>query len=381
VKNPDAIVIGAGVVGAACALELSRAGMKVLVLDRGSIASGTTGSGEGNILVSDKEVGPELDLALRSRNKWFEIADEIGNEFELEPKGGIVVAKSNQGLSSLKILVEAQKHAGVIADEVDREELHDLEPYLSHEFESGILYSQDAQCQPMMAAAQMLKWAKNRGAHLEVGAKVISIESDSQGVSSVFTEKETYYSRIVINAAGTWAGEIAALAGSKLPISPRKGFILVTHPAPNVVRHKVYDADYVANVASGEADLQSSAVVEGTRSGTILIGASRERVGFDSSLNISVLRILAAQAIEIFPVLAQIPLLRAYHGFRPYAPDHVPVIGEDARLKGLWHCAGHEGAGIGLAPASADIIAAQILGNSTFMDATPFSPRRFELVK
>ena len=66
---------------------------------------------------------------------------------------------------------------------------------------------------------------------------------------------------------------------------PRRGFILVTSPAPKIINHKVYDADYVANVASGEADLQSSAVVEGTASGTILIGASRERVGFKNDLN------------------------------------------------------------------------------------------------
>jgi glycine/D-amino acid oxidase-like deaminating enzyme len=156
---------------------------------------------------------------------------------------------------------------------------------------------------------------------------------------------------------------------------------LVTHPAPNFVRHKVYDADYVSNVASGDADLQSSAVVESTRSGTILIGASRERVGFDSALNISILRVLAAQAIALFPILAQVQLLRAYHGFRPYAPDHLPVIGEDANVNGLWHSAGHEGAGIGLAPASAELIVAQILGKTPFMDPTSFSPQRFSVSK
>jgi glycine/D-amino acid oxidase-like deaminating enzyme len=181
----------------------------------------------------------------------------------------------------------------------------------------------------------------------------------------------------VINAAGTWSGHVAELAGSYLPIAPRRGFILVTAPAPQIIYHKVYDADYVANVASDDSELQTSAVVEGTKSGTILIGASRERVGFNTEIDFSVLRILARQAIALFPILEQIQLLRAYRGFRPYAPDHLPVIGEDPTVKGLWHNAGHEGAGIGLAPGSAELLSAGILGKTSFMDSTPFSPARF----
>jgi len=93
-KNPDAIVIGAGLVGACTALSLVNAGLRVLVLDRGPVASGTTGAGEGNILVSDKEPSAELTLALRSRDAWFEINTDIGGGFELEDKGGVVVSRS-----------------------------------------------------------------------------------------------------------------------------------------------------------------------------------------------------------------------------------------------------------------------------------------------
>ena len=375
--HPEVIVIGAGVIGAACALELAKSGLKVLVIDRGAIASGTTGAGEGNILVSDKEIGPELTLALRSREKWFEISEEIGGGFELEAKGGIVVAKTSAGSAELRSLTLRQSMAGVQAEALDSSALRKAEPYLSPQFENGFYYSQDAQCQPMLAAALMLRRMRSLGGEVLSHTKVIAIETDAKGVQSVVTAGKTFPCRTVVNAGGTWAGEIAALAGAKLPISPRRGFILVTQAAPKLVRHKVYDAGYVSNVASGEEGLQSSAVVESTQSGTILIGASRERIGFDRSLNISILRTLAAQAIELFPVLAKMQLLRSYYGFRPYAPDHLPVIGEDPVINGLWHCAGHEGAGIGLAPGSAEIVASQIVDGSTFMDAVPFSPSRF----
>ena len=163
----------------------------------------------------------------------------------------------------------------------------------------------------------------------------------------------------------------------RLPIQPRRGFILVTEPLPPIVRHKVYAAEYVANVASDASDLQTSAVVEGTRAGTILIGASRERVGFDRTLALPVLRRLAAQAVALFPILAGVHAIRAYRGFRPYSPDHLPVIGPDPRVPGLVHACGHEGAGIGLAPATGDLVAAAVTGAATVVDAAPFRPERF----
>ena len=376
-KNPDAIVIGAGVVGACTALSLVNAGLKVLVIDRGPVASGTTGAGEGNILVSDKEPSAELTLAVRSRDAWFELNTDIGGGFELEPKGGVVVSRSEKGIANLKKLSQLQKSNGIEVVELDAAGIRKIEPLIAESVEYAVLYPGDAQCQPMLAAAQIMRAVRKRGGQFIQGENVKAINISSGRVVGLKTDKNNYSCPIIVNATGTWAGDIAKLAGSYLPIAPRRGFILVTVPAPELIFHKVYDADYVANIASGEADLQSSAVVEGTASGTILIGASRERVGFKSEFEIPILRQLARQAISVFPILKEVQLLRAYRGFRPYAPDHLPVIGEDGNISGLWHAAGHEGAGIVLAPATAELITAEILGKTPFMDPTPFSPKRF----
>ena len=377
-KHPDAIVIGAGIVGASCALSLTNAGLKVLVIDRGAVSSGTTGAGEGNILVSDKDPGPELTLALRSRDLWFEMQADVGDFFELEAKGGVVVARGDN--SELLKLAEHQRAHGVDARVVDGSDLRDLEPFLDPSFSSGVFYPQDAQCQPMLAAAHVIRTVVARGGAFVSNAKVTKVLVQDKKIRGVETTQGEFLAPILVNATGTWAGEIAKMAGSELPIAPRRGFILVTEPTKKYVFHKVYDSDYVANVASSDADLQTSTVVEGTRSGTILIGASRERVGFDGTMNIEILRRLAAQATSLFPVLRDVQLLRAYRGFRPYAPDHLPVVGEDSLVKGLWHSAGHEGAGIGLAPGSAALITDAILGRPSFMDGTPFSPARFAKV-
>ncbi|WP_223837653.1 NAD(P)/FAD-dependent oxidoreductase [Streptomyces venezuelae] len=373
--SPDVVIIGAGVVGAACAYYASRAGLSVAVVDRGPVAGGTTGAGEGNLLVSDKEAGPELDLALLSTKLWRELASALPPETEYEPKGGLVVAPDETTLKALRTFAEGQRAAGVTAVEIAAGSLHELEPHLAPGLAGGFHYPQDAQVQPAQAAARLLAAS---GAARYLGEEVTEILRDASGaVRGVRTPRRDLLAPAVVNAAGTWGGAVAALAGTELPVLPRRGFVLVTEPLPRVVRHKVYAADYIADVASGSAALQSSAVVEGTPAGPVLIGATRERVGFDRSPSTEALRRLAAQAAALFPVLADVRVLRSYHGFRPYLPDHLPAIGPDPRVPGLLHACGHEGAGIGLAPGTGVLIAAALTGAEPALDPAPFRPDRF----
>ncbi|MFI9274205.1 NAD(P)/FAD-dependent oxidoreductase [Kitasatospora sp. NPDC052896] len=374
----DVVVVGAGVVGAACAYYAARAGLSVAVVDRGPVAGGTTGAGEGNLLVSDKEPGPELALALFSARLWRELAEELPAAVEYEAKGGLVVAADHGRLTVLRRLATAQAAAGVTAAEVSAAGLRELEPHLAPGVAGGFHYPQDAQVQPALAAAHLLHAARRAGARVHLGERVDALVTGPGGaVRGVRTARRTLAAGAVVNAAGTWGGEIAALAGVTLPVLPRRGFVLVTEPLPRVVRHKVYAADYVADVASDSAGLQTSAVVEGTPSGPVLIGASRERVGFDPVLSVAVLARLAAQAAALFPVLADVRVLRAYRGFRPYLPDHLPAIGADARAPGLYHACGHEGAGIGLAPATGLLISRLLTGGQMELDLAPFRPERF----
>ena len=373
----DAIVIGAGAVGAACAYYLAEAGLSVTVVDRGSVASGTTGAGEGNILVSDKEPGPELELALLSGRLWRELEAEVAGPAELERKGGLVVAPDVAALDRLGALAAAQTSAGVQTEAVAGDRLHELEPELAGDLPGAILYPQDMQVQPMLAAAHLLAAARARGAQVRLGEPVIALRRSGDRVTGVVTDRGELSAGAVVNATGAWASATAALAGVHVPVLPRRGFILVTEPLGTVIRHKVYDAAYVADVASSAAGLETSAVVEATKSGTVLIGASRERVGFDAEISTPVLTRLARQAIRLFPVLGRVRALRAYRGFRPYCPDHLPVIGPDPRAPGLWHACGHEGAGIGLAPATGWLIARCATGATPGLSLAPFAPERF----
>ena len=375
----DVVVVGAGIVGAFCADRLSAAGLRVCVIDRGAVVSGTTGAGEGNILVSDKEPGPELDLALLSRRLWFDLLDELPEAVELDAKGGLIVSRTQDGLAALVAGADEQQAHGIDTLVVGADELASLEPHLAPGLAGGVHYPQDMQVQPMLAAAHLLRRARSQGADVRPHTELLTIERGPDGVvTGALTRGGLLGCRWVVNAAGTWGGEVAAMAGAPVPVLPRRGFILVTEPLrPGTVRHKVYGADYVANVASDSAGLETSPVVESTRSGTVLIGASRERVGFDRTTSYDVLGRLAAQATELFPVLRSVRAQRTYRGFRPYCPDHLPVIGLDSRADGLVHACGHEGAGIGLAPGTALLVTEAITGSPLSMPLDAFSPLRF----
>ncbi|PYI66903.1 FAD-dependent oxidoreductase [Arthrobacter livingstonensis] len=376
-RTVDVVVIGAGAVGAACAYFAARAGFRVAVVDRGSIAGGTSSACEGNILVSDKEAGPELGLAQYSQSLWRGELAEFGHLWEFESKGGLVVSAKPATQAKLARLAGRQREAGIDVELVDGPELVGLEPHLNPNMAGGAYYPQDAQVQPMLAAAHLLRLARGMRATVHPDTQVTGFTRTGGKVTGVVTGRGTISTDAVVNAAGTWGGAVAELAGAKVPVLPRKGYVMVTEPLPAMVRHKVYAAEYVDNVASSDAGLQTSPVVEGTNGGTILIGSSRERVGFDKSFNPRVLAEMAVKAIALFPFLADVKALRSYSGFRPYCPDHLPVIGPDRRTPGLWHACGHEGAGIGLSVGTGALIAASLGGGEPALDLAPFAPERF----
>lgn len=375
----DVVVVGSGLVGACCAYELASAGLSVVVADRGSLTGGTTASGEGNILVSDKPPGPELTLALRSVARWGELDAELETDIELEAKGGVVVATGDDG-SGLAELVTEHGTVGVQATMVGDDELHELEPELAEDLTVGAWYPQDHHVQPVLASSALLWRARQRGAELRRHTTVTGLELDAHGhVGRVHTDLGDLACRWVVNAAGPWSPEVARLAGAQLPVAPRRGHVLVSEPCPPMVHHKVYEASYVDTLTADEGEPQVSSVVESTRSGTLLIGSSREFVGFEERLDLGLVRRIARRAVRLYPRLAGVALMRAYAGFRPYVPDHLPIIGADDEVPGLVHATGHEGAGIGLAPATGELVRAVITQTSPPVDPAPFSPGRATL--
>jgi glycine/D-amino acid oxidase-like deaminating enzyme len=377
--DSDVVVIGAGIVGASCAHFLAEAGLRVCIVERGGVAGGTSGSGEGNILLSDKVPGPELEMARAGLALWAQLARDLPDDIEYEEKGAIVVAENEAQLLALRSTVAAVSADGVDARLLDAGDLHAAEPNLARDVAGAAYYPRDAQVQPMLAAAALVRSARRNGAILLVHADLQAVERDGDGaISGVRTTRGHVRTPRLVNAAGPWSPAVAALTGTELPIQPRKGHIVVTEPLPRLVYHKVFEAGYADTVASDEAALQVAAVVEDTRGGTILLGSSRQRVGFRPGVEVAVLRAMVQRAVRFFPILATVQALRAYVGYRAFAPDHLPIVGADSAVPGYYVNTGHEGAGIGLGPISGKLLTQLILGRSTEIDMTAFRPDRFD---
>lgn len=382
----DVIIVGAGIIGAACARTLASSGVAVRVVDRGTTAGGTSSACEGNLLVSDKGPGDELVLAQYAATLWrdavTDLGEQLGDRFpsvEFDPKGGLVVATTVAGAGSLLHFAAGQRAAGVDARVLDAYEALRLEPDLTPRIQAAVYYPEDAQVQPAIATEALMASARLHGAELLENTPVLGPLLDSSGsLVGVRTPAGALRGKVLV-AAGPWSGEVAGLLGVRLPVRPRRGELLVTTRMRHRIFHKVYDADYVGAVGSDDSELQTSSVVESTGSGTVLIGSSRQQVGFDSRFRVDVLREIAAKAVRLFPFLAEASVMRSYGGFRPFTPDHLPIIGEDPRTPGLWYATGHEGAGIGLSLATAEMVRDLMLGRPTRVDPAPYSAARASL--
>ena len=349
-------VVGAGIVGAATARALARRGVEVELFDAGEVSGGTTGLGEGNVLCSDKDAGPELELAVLGRAAYDEIEASYGERARIRRKGALVVHRSEAGLAAERARIERLRAAGVECELLGPAQARALEPGLG-ELLGATWVPGDLQCDPRAIARAM---AAEPGITLRTHTRV-----DDLGALRADH---------VVLAAGPWSAALARTAGLHLPLEPRKGQ-LVRLAGRMEIRHKVVDGSYLAAVAAAHAALQISTVVETTFDGHVLVGSSRERKGFDTSVDPAVTERMLQSARALMPGVAALRPEAAWAGLRPWLPDGLPALGRSAT--GLWVATGHEGAGIGLGPISGELLAAAISGETPLLDLAPFAPDRF----
>jgi glycine/D-amino acid oxidase-like deaminating enzyme len=352
------------------------------VVDRAFVASGSSGACEGNVLAWDKELERELPLALRSADLWQDLATKLPDDFEYDRKGSIVVAETEEELTASAERARVLAGLGVDGEVLDADALRREEPYAAHDLPGGVLYPGDAQLEPRLATAALVRAAVAHGATVTLDTPVEAVVREPSGRAiGVRTATELITADAVVVAAGVWTKPLLEACDLHVPVTPRKGQIVVLERSPVVFRRKLSEAGYAAAVESSDAALQIAMVVESTQSGTALLGSSRQHVGFDREIDISVAGAIAARAARFFPVLNQARALRVYAGLRPLTPDHIPIIGPFAEAPNLCVATGHEGAGIGLAPATGELVADWYTGAQTQVPLPWYSPDRFAPVE
>jgi glycine/D-amino acid oxidase-like deaminating enzyme len=378
VRPCEVAVVGAGIVGAATAWELQERGVDVVLLDRGEVSGATTGLGEGNVLCSDKDPGPELALTVAGLAIYDELDERLGEIARIRRKGALIVHRQADTWAAEPGRLTALAAAGVHGRLVDADELRSVEPELTGAVQGASFFPRDLQCAPRAIARALA--ADVRRVH--AGVAVQDIDLAAGRVAALRTSAGRLPCAAAVIAAGPWSGALAQAAGVALPLEPRKGQLVrlrAPRPDERFIRHKVVEAGYLASVTSAVAGLQVTTVLETTWEGDVLVGSSRERRGFDLGVDEAVSRAMLGRAVELMPGLSGLPFDGAWSGLRPWLPDHLPAIGPSGAVGGLWLATGHEGAGVALGPVTGRLVAQLYAGEEPAVDPAPFAPDRFLL--
>ncbi|MCI1721902.1 MAG: FAD-binding oxidoreductase [Lachnospiraceae bacterium] len=385
IKSADVVVIGSGVIGASVAYFNAKSGAKVILIDRGDMAEGTSSKSDGNILVCDKMPGFDAKFAKASQDMFGPLSKELDFDIQWHQRGSLYIVEDEEQYEIAAKFCKDMVACGLPMRMMDKYEIHQDERYLADDLYGGLETACDGSLYPIGLCYGYALGAKKMGAELLFHNPVTGIDRDGNGFL-VHSEQCDVAAKYVVDCAGVWSPVIGRMVGLEIPIQARQGQILVSEQTFRVARRKVHEfgymltkfgsSNYKRKVSERVERNGVAFVFEPTASNNFLIGSSRSFVGEDISNDIEVMQALAERAIRFFPVIRNIKVIRGYSGLRPFTPDHLPIV-SDTPVPGFYIAAGHEGDGIGLSAITGKSIADMIAGRPTFMDLSPVSYNRF----
>jgi glycine/D-amino acid oxidase-like deaminating enzyme/GNAT superfamily N-acetyltransferase len=389
----DVVIIGGGVSGAAIARELARRGVGVALVERGEIGSGTTGLGGGGIILQTKRPGPHLTLGLRSARLLRAMAPELG-AIGYAMRGALVLLPNAEATRTLEPFLATQRAAGLPVVVLNRAEVLELEPNLTGAY-AGATYLPpmadgitDAHVDPASLAQAYARAATEAGATIHTGTTVTAIRTTAGRVTSVVTDRGEITCGIVVNAAGVWAPDIAAMIGVAVPITPRRGQWLRTAPGDAPTIHRpileaayllaTFDPAYGTESPDPFLRMGGALTLMPRLDGSTFVGNSREFAGYDATPNSAMTGAILAHATAFMPSLASAPIATRGAGLRPATPDGLPILGPVEGVEGFFMAAGHEGDGVALSAITGQLIADAITTGAQ-TDLAPFLLSRFAI--
>lgn len=366
----DVVIVGAGIVGAACAAELAARGLRVTVLDARGIGGGATAAGMGHIVVMNDSPA-EFALSRYSRDLWLELAPQLRTRDAFARCGTLWVAADAEEFDAAR-----EMHAGFVAQDVpaqllDEHALYDCEPSLAAGMAGGLLIGHDSIVYAP-SAAQWLLTQSPGAARIDVRLHVQAVAVDAQHVT--LSNGERVGGAHIVVANGLQACELVR----GLPLQPKKGHLLITDRYPGFIRHQLLELGYIksAHHATGTSVAFNA---QPRPTGQLLIGSSRQFDTTDAAVEMPVLAQMLQRAARYLPALPTLNGIRAWTGFRAASPDGLPLIGPaGSTAPGVWLAVGHEGLGVTTSLGTARLLAAQITQTAAAIAVDPFLPARFE---
>jgi glycine/D-amino acid oxidase-like deaminating enzyme len=366
--NPayDVVIVGGGIVGAACADEFARRGMRVAIVDRDLIGGGATAAGMGHIVTMD-DSDAQFALTRYSQQLWQALRPELPGDVEYEQCGTIWVACDEEEMAEVERKRDYYGQREVPTEVVDSGAVGRREPNLRPGVAGGLLVTEDAVLYPPCAARFLIERAQQRGADLYLGCPVAQL---GQGRVEMADGVEIP-AKIVVNAAGACAATLTP----GIEIKKRKGHLAITDRYAGFLRHQLVELGYLKSAHSMGSD-SVAFNVQPRRTGQILIGSSRQFGADDGQVESAILARMLERAQQYMPGLAQMSVVRTWTGFRAATPDRLPFIGAWPGDATLFLATGHEGLGITTSLGTARILVDQITGTKPEIPIEPYLPSR-----
>ncbi|WP_242112357.1 NAD(P)/FAD-dependent oxidoreductase [Luteimonas aquatica] len=359
----DLIVVGAGIVGAACAEAAASEGLRVAMVEPGPVGGGSTAAAMGHLVAMDEDPA-ELALSAYSLRLWERYARLPDAEFSR--CGTLWIARDAREMTAVPGKIARLAAAGVRAEAVEAGRLYELEPHLAPGLAGGMCVPDEAVVYPPRMARHLVDAAGAMGAQLYAGRRAIELIADGVRLDDGQALRGT-----VLVASGVALPELLP----ELPLRPRKGQLAITDRYPGLVSHQLLELGY-ADSAHGDADSSVAFNVQPRPTGQILIGSSREFGAADREVSLPLLRQMLQRAFAFLPVLRELQAIRIWTGLRPATPDGRPYLGPVFGRHNVWVAAGHEGLGITTALGSARLVVDGLLGRGTAIDPAPYLPAR-----
>ena len=374
-KSFDVVVVGGGIVGAACALECVAEKLSVAIVEARMIGGGATAAGMGHLVVMDDSEA-QFALTRYSQTLWNELREELPREVEHDACGTIWVAADDTEMREVFRKQKFYCERGVAVEVLDEKTLAEAEPNLRRGLVGGLRVPGDSVIYPPCAAQFFVERAVARGAQLFVGQAVETLTRE--GVR--LRDGTSIGAGVVVNAAGSWSPQLSP----GVSVRKRKGHLVITDRYPEFLRHQLVELGYLQSAHSTTAD-SVAFNIQPRKTGQLLIGSSRQFDVDDVRVEACLIKRMLARAVEYVPALGKLSALRAWTGFRAATPDKLPLIGPAMRTEATsthaqpYLATGHEGLGITTSLGTAKLLVDQILRRSPAIPIPPYLPSRMAL--
>lgn len=379
-NSPHIVIIGGGVIGTSIAYHLAKQEARVTLIEEKDLASGSSGACDGLVFMQSKKPGIHLSLAMESLNRFEGLQTELPTDIEFKKIGGMVIIETEAEYRAMEKFTKEQQAIGLDVRLLDPSQTFEKEPFLSPNIIGSTFSPLDAQVNPINLTLGFALAARKNHARIINHTRVLGVLTKNNCVTGVATTRGNFDADIVVNAAGSMAGLVSDMVGISIPVQPRRGQIVVTHAVKPVLTHCLISAKYIAAKYDPSLAVNTGhgISIEQTDNGNLLLGSTREFVGFNKENTLSGIWKIIRQTAAILPVLENFQVIRTFAGLRPYTPDGLPILGPVRSLNGFFMAAGHEGDGIALSPVTGDLMANMLLGRKTHIPMDAFSPDRFE---